>query len=117
MRRSFFSPKMNLQNLFKYVRTLIPCVLGFLATCSLTVAADGSILFRLPPLGSLVAHLDQYILGVLLVIEWTLRTTPSSRDRSLLNAAARFLNALVPNRAAGGGHYHITPQVTNGPAT
>lgn len=109
MLRSYLSNlQMNFQNLFKYVRAFSPRLLAFVAAISVSVDATGGILLRLPALDQLHAHADLYAAGLALVIEWGLRATPSSRNRSLLTTAAKILDAVVPNRSNWGNGYHET---------
>jgi hypothetical protein len=108
---------MNAQNLFKYVRSLLGPLLAFAAAIVVSRNPDGAIVLRLPPIEHFIAHADLYASGLALAIEVGLRLAPSSRDRSMLTAAARLVNFLFPNRAAGGGTYHLTPEVRDGAAS
>jgi hypothetical protein len=95
------------------LKALLYALLAFFAATSFSVGEGGAILLRLPPLDTLISHVDLYASGLVVAVEFFSRVVPSTAHNSFLTGLVQVANALIPDRAHGGGS-HILEPVLNG---
>jgi hypothetical protein len=96
------------------LKSYLYAILAFLAATSVSVGPGGAVLLRLPPLDTLISHIDLYASGLLACIEVFSRLVPTEANGSLLTFLARLADSLLPNRAHEGGRFE-TLSLHNGP--
>jgi hypothetical protein len=91
------------------LKTATYALLAFLAAISVKIGDGGVIILQLPPLADLIAHIDLYASGLLVLVEVFGRLVPTAKDSSLLNLLVRLADSVLANRATDGGRFVTTP--------
>lgn len=87
------------------LKSLFYALLAFAAACTVTVGDGGAVLLHFPPLADLISHADLYASGLFVTVEIFSRLVPSAADNSILRFLASLADSVLPDRAAGGGHF------------